>query len=114
LSDACFSVRRLFHILNIDTLRIIYFAYFQSVIKYGIIFWENSTNADQVFILQKRIIKIMAGVGARSSCRSLFKKPGILPVPRQYILSLMMFVVDSMENFHTNSTIHDMYTRNHT
>jgi hypothetical protein len=73
LSAACFAVRKLFHILNLDALQMVYFAYFHSVIKYGIIFWGNSTDADWVFILQKRIIRIMAGVGSRSSCRGLFK-----------------------------------------
>jgi hypothetical protein len=83
LSAACFAVRKLFHILNLDALWMVYFAYFHSVIKYGIIFWGNSTDADRVFILQKRIIIIMTGVGSRSSCRGLFKKLDILPVPCQ-------------------------------
>ena len=54
LSVACFAVKKLFHILNIDALLVVYFAYFYSVIKYGIIFWGNSTNADWVFMLQKK------------------------------------------------------------
>jgi hypothetical protein len=53
LSAACFAVRKLFHILNIDALWMVCFAYFHSVIKYGIIFGGNSTDADQVFIFQK-------------------------------------------------------------
>jgi hypothetical protein len=80
----------------------VYFAYFHSVIIYGIIFWGNSTDADRVFMLQKRIVRIVAGVGSRSSCRSLFMKLYILPVPCQYIFSLMMFFVDNQENFQTN------------
>jgi hypothetical protein len=92
----------------------VYFAYFHSVIKYGIIFWWNSTDADQVFILQRRIIRITAGVGPRSSCRGLFKKLDILPVPCQYIFSLMMFVVDNEDNFQINLSIHGVHTRNKT
>jgi hypothetical protein len=79
----------------------VYFAYFHSVIKYGIIFGGNSTDAVGVFISQKKD-RIMAGVGSRSSCRSLFKKLDISPVPCQYIFSLMMFVVDNQENFQIN------------
>ena len=37
LSTACFLSRRLFHIPNIDVLRMVYFAYFHSIIKYGLI-----------------------------------------------------------------------------
>jgi hypothetical protein len=114
LSASCFAVKKLCHIPNLDALRMVYFAYFQSVIKYGIIFWGNSTDVDRVFILQKRIIRSMAGVGSRSSCRGLFKILDILPVPCQYIFSLMMFVVDNQDNFQTNSSIHGVDTRNKT
>jgi len=32
-------MRRLVHILNVETLKAVYFAHFYSVIKCGIIFW---------------------------------------------------------------------------
>jgi len=40
LSGACYAVRSMVHIsdININTLKSIYYAYFHSVIKYGIIF----------------------------------------------------------------------------
>ena len=53
LSASCFSIRSLIHTLNLDTVRIVYFAYFHSVLRYGVIFWGNSTHAHQVFKLQK-------------------------------------------------------------
>jgi hypothetical protein len=80
LGAACFAVRKLFHTLNIDVLRTVYFPCFLSVMKYGMICWGTSTYVSQVFTLQKRIIRIMSGVGAKSSCRNLFKKLDILPV----------------------------------
>jgi hypothetical protein len=54
----------------------------------------------------------MSGVGAKSSCRNLFKKLHILPVSCQYIFSLMMFVIDNQENFKTNLSVHGLNTRN--
>jgi hypothetical protein len=54
LSVACFSIRSLIHTLNPDTLHMVYFVYFYSVLAYGIIFSGNSTNVHQVFKLQKR------------------------------------------------------------
>jgi hypothetical protein len=50
------------HINNIDTLKSIYFAYFHSLIKYGIISGSNSSDSKKVFILQKKIIRIVMGV----------------------------------------------------
>jgi hypothetical protein len=37
LSRACYAVRFTLHISNIDTLKTIYFDYFHSLMKYGII-----------------------------------------------------------------------------
>jgi hypothetical protein len=39
LSIECFTVRRLSHILNIDTQRIVYFVHFHTLINYVIMFW---------------------------------------------------------------------------
>jgi hypothetical protein len=89
----------------------VYFEYFHSIMKYGIIFWGNSTYVCRVFTLQKRIIRIMSGVGAKSLCRNLFKILDILPVSCQYISSLMMFVIDNQENFQTNLSVHGLNTR---
>jgi IS1 family transposase len=102
----------MFHIGNITTLKLIYFAYFHSIIKYGIIFCGNSSNSGKIFTLQKKITRIMVSVRPRTPCRSLFKKLDILPVPCQYIFSLMIFIVNDQEIFRTNSSIHNINTRN--
>jgi len=77
LNAACFSIGNLIHALNPDILHMVYFAYFHSVLQYGIILWGNSTHAHQVFKLQKRVVRVMSGVGPRPSCRSLFRKLNI-------------------------------------
>jgi hypothetical protein len=66
LSKACFVLRRLRCVLNIDVLKLVYFAYFQSVVKYGILFWGNPYNLKKVFLLQKRTLRIMLGLSYRS------------------------------------------------
>ena len=72
LSITCYMVRQMCHICNNDTLRSIYFAYFHSVVSYGIIFWGNSSHSRKIFTLQKKIIRIMMGAHPRTSCRKLF------------------------------------------
>jgi hypothetical protein len=74
LSGACYTVRSMFHISNINTLKSIYFPYFHSIIKYRIICGGNSSNSRKIFTLQKKIIRIMVGAHPRTPCRSLFKK----------------------------------------
>jgi hypothetical protein len=53
----------------------------------------------------------MVGAYPRTPCRSLFKKLEILPVPCQYVFSLMNFFVNNEENFQTNSSVHSINTR---
>jgi IS1 family transposase len=112
LSVACYAVKSTFHISNINTLKSIYFTYFHSIIKYWIVFWGNSSNSRKIFTLQKKIIRIMVDARPRTPCRSLFKKLEILPIPWQYIFSLMNFSVNNQENFQTNSSVHSINTRN--
>jgi IS1 family transposase len=71
-----------------------------------------STYSIKIFILQKKIIRILAGAQPRTSCRSLFKKLQILPIPCQYIQSILNFVVNNQETFQTNLEIHNISARN--
>ena len=70
-----------------------FYAFFYSVMSYGIIFWGNSLHNSIIFRIQKKEIRITEGCGNRVSCRNLFKKLQILPLTSQYMLSLLMFVV---------------------
>jgi hypothetical protein len=89
----------------------VYFSYFHSIIKHGIIFWGNSTNISRVSKLQKKVIRIISGVGPRDSCRSLFGKLDILPLSCEYILSLVLFVIDNQINFLSGLEVHGVNTR---
>jgi hypothetical protein len=91
---------------TVNTLKPIYCAYFQSIIKYRIIFWGNSSKSGKIFTLQK-IIRIMDGAKPRTSHRSLFQQSQILPVPTLYLLSFMNFSINNQGNFQTNSSIHN-------
>jgi hypothetical protein len=54
LSSVCFVMRKLSNILKLVTLRIVYFAYFQSLVNYDIIFWGSSSTMHNVFLMQKK------------------------------------------------------------
>jgi hypothetical protein len=53
---------------------------------YGIMFWGNSSQAERVFKLQKRVVRIMKGCGSRDSCRKHFRDLSILLLRSKYIL----------------------------
>jgi hypothetical protein len=110
LSSAIFLIRSLSYFMSKKILRMVYFSYFHSILKYGIIFEGNST--DYKLQLQKKAIRIISGVGSRDSCRDLFKKLNILPLSCEYILSLTMFVIDNQTKFCSGLDIHGLNTRN--
>ena len=94
-----------------DSLRMVYYSYFYSIMTYGLIFWGNSHHSSTIFRMQKRIIRIMMGIRSRDSCRDYFKRLKILPLQSQYLLSLLLFVVDNRNQFKANIKIHNFNTR---
>jgi hypothetical protein len=100
------------HISSTETIKSIYFAQFHSIMKYRIIFWGNSHTSRKILTLQRKIIRIMASVKPRNSCRSMFKRLEILTRLYEYIFSLMNFKVNNQEYFQTHSALHSINTRN--
>jgi hypothetical protein len=94
-----------------DALKSVYYSYFHSLITYGILFWGNSSFSSHIFRLQKKAVRIITGSRPRDSCRELFKHLRILPLQSQYLLSLLLFVVENKNLFHVNSEIHSINTR---
>ena len=78
---------------------------------YGLLFWGKSPESIKIFRLQKKIIRITMGCRSRDSRRKLFSNLKILPLPSQYILSLLVFVRRNKNQFPVNSTIHHFDTR---
>ena len=109
---ACYVLRNLTHIVPQTTLRIIYYAHVHSILSYGIIFWGNSTNINKLFILQKRIVRIISNIGPRDSCRQAFKKLKIMTLHSQYIFSLILFTIDNKHLFTHNNELYRYSTRN--
>jgi hypothetical protein len=65
----------------------------------------------KVFRMHKYIIRIKMGCKRREPCWHLFRKLKILPLPSQYILSLLLFVMNNRNQFTINSEIHSINSR---
>ena len=70
-----------------------------TMIKYGVIFQGTSSNSGKIFTLQRKPSEYMPGAQPRTSCRSLFKQLETVPVPCQYILSLINFIINNLKIF---------------
>jgi hypothetical protein len=109
LSSASFAMRAVKPFLSQDSLRMVYYSYFHSIMTYRLIFGGNSHCI--IFRLQKRIIGIIVGIRGRDSCREHFKKLKILLLQSQYMLSLLLFVIENGDYFKVNSEINNINTR---
>jgi hypothetical protein len=65
-----------------------------------------------VFTLQKRTVRIVAGVKSQNSCRNLFMSLEILLLQCDNIFTLRNFVVNNQEHLQTYSAIHSVNTTN--
>jgi len=54
LSRACYIIRNAKTCMSASSLRMIYYAFFHSVMSYGIIFWGNSSHSSTIFKIQKK------------------------------------------------------------
>jgi hypothetical protein len=111
LSKACYMLRNAKTCMSASSLMMIYYAFFHSIMSYGIIFWGNSLHSSSIFRIQKKAIRITAGCSNRVSCRDLFKKLQILPLASQYALSLLMCVVQDKNVFLTDNENSNLDTR---
>jgi hypothetical protein len=112
LNKACYILRRSKLYLSHVALKMVYYAFFHSVMSYSLIFGGNSTNSKCVFKLQKRAIRITVGARNSDSWREFFKLLKILHLSAQYIYSRLMFVVNNRNLFLDNADLYTIKTRN--
>ena len=114
LISTCYLIRNIKPYLSISALKMIYHFLFHSIMSYGIMFWGNSPHSPVIFKMQKRVIRILMGIGYKESCRGLFKELKILTLSSQCIFSLLLFVVHNRGYFAPNSIYHNFNTRQKT
>lgn len=111
IQSGCFILRKLKQLVHPHILKMVYFAHVHSFISYGLLFWGASPHAIRIFTLQKRAIRIMAGVSRRHTCRELFKELGIPTLACSLIQAAAIFVRSYPNLFPLNTSVHSHFTR---
>jgi hypothetical protein len=111
LCKICFGIRVVRRVTGLETVRTLYYAYFQSLLSYGLIFWGNSVNAKLIFRLQKRAVRAMMQIPKTTSCKQHFKSLHILPLPSLYIYEILVHIKSNLNGFITNSGLHSYNTK---
>lgn len=111
LSSVCYCMRVLAAYVEYDTLKVVYHANFLSLLRYGIIFFGSSVDFQKVFVVQKRIIRIMCKMCNRESCRGVFRKGGLLTAAAVYIYEVVIFLYKHKEIVRDYRFTHNYGTR---
>jgi hypothetical protein len=64
-----------------------------------------------VLKLEKKVIRVICVEGFRDSCIGRFRKLDILSLSYEYILSLMLFMIDNQNNFPSGLEMRGLNTR---
>lgn len=111
LSKSAYLLFQLSKKVNTETLLMAYHGLVSSVLRYGVIFWGQSTNREVVFRIQKRCVRSMFGLKKTDSCIPYFKKYNILPFPALYIFETALFVKKNPHLFQKLATVKKMPLR---
>jgi hypothetical protein len=113
LSVSTFALRYIRDKVERKYLIQIYYAIFQSHILYGIIFWGNSsvTNINRILLVQKKAVRVLAGLNYYDSCKEAFVNLNIMTVINLYLFETLMFVRKNLPKIDCDKVNHTHDTR---
>ena len=112
LCKTAYLLRNLSDRVSLNVLRTVYFAIFHSCLSYGILLWGHAPAAKRVFGLQRRVIRVLAGLPYMGDCRDAFEELGILTVPAMFVLECLLYIRRNVDRYRTHEDIHEHNTRN--
>lgn len=112
LRKMIFIFYQLSQILNEKDLKVIYYAYVQSYLQYGLIAWGGSFQSilEPLNVIQRSIIKAAFKKTQRFPTLELFKESGLLSIRQLYIKNLLIFCYKN-ENLIVAPVTHTYRTR---
>lgn len=112
LNKVCYALRTLSRVFNTPTLKTVYYANFYSIMKYGIEVWGGSHDLHKVFLIQKRVTRIIFKKKYLESCRGCFRENNMLTTFGLYIVSCLLYLKANKSDFQ-ESTFSHAYTTRH-
>jgi hypothetical protein len=79
--------------------------------RYCIILWGGDRASHSIFNLQKHVLRVIHGVGSRTSCRQIFKNYNVFTLPSLYTLEVTCFIRKYNDGKTKNVDIHNYNTR---
>jgi len=111
LSSAAFALSTIKHSCSTRILVTAYRAYFESLLRYGVAFWGDSSLSDKIFKLQKHALRIIFNLRKRDTCKHIFKEQQLLTLPCLYIESLAVLTFQNIGRVQRTGDFHVLNTR---
>uniref|UniRef100_A0A8D8ZFW6 Uncharacterized protein n=1 Tax=Cacopsylla melanoneura TaxID=428564 RepID=A0A8D8ZFW6_9HEMI len=112
LSSAVFAIHSIRKNVDSKTALLSYFAYFHSLLSYGIVYWGFSSSAFSIFLLQKRALRAIYGLRRDVSCRDLFHQNKVLTLYGQLAMDTCHLIHSLRHLLKKHSDVHTYSTRN--
>jgi hypothetical protein len=108
------ATRTTYESLGKEQAKSVYYAIFESVMKYGICFWGfgSKQNIASIFKIQKRAIRIINGAKYSEHCKPYFISNQILTLHSLFILEMLNLIYKNEKNILKLKNIHEYCTRN--
>jgi hypothetical protein len=111
-SRVLFLLKKLHNVVPLQYVITSYFAFFQSIIRYGLIFYGNSATVKNILLIQKKVVRHLTRSAWDAHCRPLFIKLRILTVFNLYIFDLVLYTFNNINNLSLRGEFHTYSTRN--
>lgn len=106
-----FLLRNLANIVSKDVIKVAYHSLVESHLRYCVLIWGNCSSREGIFRLQRRAVRIVAGLNYRDDCVDAFKKLKILTFPSIYIYECLVYAYNNNRDLPKFGDTHDYYTR---
>lgn len=94
LSRTIYLLRRLSNCLDSTNIKTAYFAYFQSIIRYGLLLWGNCSRVEDILLLQKKAVRVLTNSEPLDHCKPLFIQTQIQTVINLFIFDLAIYAIN--------------------
>lgn len=112
LCSSFYAISRINNSLPFQSVISVYYSLVYSHMNYNILLWGNSVDAKRVFVIQKRIMRLIFHLHPRDSCRPFFRQHKILTLPSLYIYRCLTYIKEHEHLMVTLSSFHGYSTRN--
>ena len=114
LTRGLYLLRNLANNVSVSVLRTAYFGVFHAHLTYAVLAWGHAADVGRLFRLQRKAIRILAGLKFRDDCRDAFRGLGILTLTSVYILQNLLYIRKNLTLYDTHEDVHKYCTRNRT